>query len=302
MIIRRILCILVLLSLCCTAFAQAKPTAPADAKKLDDIVHAKIGTRELHLDIVMPKDAPQKTYPCVVWIHGGGWSKGTHKNNPTAWLAGKGYVTASVEYRLSGEAIFPAQIHDCKAAIRFLRAHAEDYGIDPNRIGAWGSSAGGHLVALLGATCGVKELEGDSGNPNVSSRVQAVCDYFGPTNLAPSPKWLVAPPQISALLGGSPTDKPEVARLASPVKFVDKSDPPFLVVHGEEDKLVPIAQSEELYAALRKAGVRATFIRVKNAAHGFVGVDIKPTRQEINDAVLAFFDKELKKRQQISPK
>lgn len=292
---RRCIAILALLSLCCWVFAQRPNAAPTDAKKLDDVVYAKTGTRELHVDIVMPKDAPAKPHPCVVWIHGGGWSKGTHKANQAAWLAGKGYVAASVEYRLSGEAIYPAQIQDCKAAIRFLRAHAKDYGIDPNRIGVWGGSAGGHLVACLGTTGGVKELEGSEGNPKESSRVQAVCDFFGPTDLMASPKWLSPPPQVSALLGGSPADKPELARLASPVKFVDRKDPPFLIVHGEEDKLVPISQSEELYEALKKAGVSVSFVRVKNAGHGFTGVSIQPTRPEINAAVLAFFNKELKK-------
>ncbi len=197
-------------------------------------------------------------------------------------------------YRLSGEARFPAQITDCKAAIRFLRAHAEDYGIDPKRIGGWGGSAGGHLVALLGTTAGVKELEGDAGNPSQSSAVQAVCDFFGPTNLTPQSGWTKTPPQVAQLLGGEVTDKPEFAKLASPVKFVDAKDPPFLIIHGEQDRLVPIAQSEQLYEALRKAGVDATFVRVKNAAHGFVGKNISPTLAEIDSQVLAFFDKKLK--------
>ena len=292
---RRFIAVLAFLSLCCWAFAQRPYAVPTGAKRVDDVVYAKVGARELHVDVVMPSDAPAKPRPCVVWVHGGGWSKGTHKANQAAGLAGKGYVAASVEYRLSGEAIYPAQIQDCKAAIRFLRAHAKDYGIDPNRIGVWGGSAGGHLVALMGTTGGVKELEGTEGNPKESSRVQAVCDYFGPTNLMASPKWIATPPQISALLGGSPKDKPELARLASPVKFVDPKDPPFLIVHGEEDRLVPIAQSEGLYEALKKAGVPVSFVRVKNAGHGFTGIDIQPTREEINASVLAFFDKELKK-------
>jgi len=291
----RILLILALFAFCCAALAQRPGATPPDAKALNDVVFAKVGTRELHMDIVLPKDAPAKPHPCVVWIHGGGWSKGTHKANRAAWLAGKGYVAASVEYRLSGEAVFPAQITDCKAAIRYLRAHAKDYGIDPKRIGVWGGSAGGHLAALLGTTGGVKELEGDAGNAKESSAVQAVCDFFGPTDLTLQPGWLIPPPQVAALLGGSPTDKPELARLASPVKFVDRKDPPFLIIHGEEDKLVPIAQSEKLYDALKKAGVDATFVRVKNAGHGFTGVDIKPATQEIDAMVLAFFDKQLKR-------
>lgn len=295
MILRRFAMVLALLAVCACAFAQAdQNSAPPDCKVINDVVYGKVGSRELHLDIVIPKDGIAKPHPCVVWIHGGGWSKGSYKQNRAAWLAGKGYVAASVEYRLTGEAVFPAQITDCKAAIRFLRAHAREYGIDPKRIGAWGSSAGGHLVALLGTTGGVKELEGNAGNAGVSSAVQAVCDFFGPTNLVID-KWADPPAAVTALLGGSPKDKPELARLASPVKFVDPKDPPFLIVHGEQDKVVPISQSEQLYEALKKAGVDVTFVRVKNAGHGFTPVGMAPHLEEINAQVLAFFDKHLKK-------
>lgn len=295
MTLRRFALIAAMLGVCVCAFAQvARNAAPPDCKTINDVVYGKVGTRELHLDIVIPKDGTDKPHPCVVWVHGGGWSAGSHKQNRAAWLAGKGYVAASVEYRLTGEATFPAQITDCKAAVRYLRAHAKDYGIDPKRIGAWGSSAGGHLVALLGTTAGVKELEGDAGNPGVSSAVQAVCDFFGPTNLAID-KWADPPAAVTALLGGSPKDKPELAKLASPVKFVDPKDPPFLIVHGEQDKTVPIAQSEQLYEALKKAGVDVTFVRIKNAGHGFTPAGIGPSLDEINAQVLAFFDKHLRK-------
>jgi len=296
MTLRRFAIIAALVGVCAYAFAQAEQNAiPPGCKTISDVVYGKVGTRELHLDIVIPNDATDKPHPCVVWIHGGGWSKGSHKQNRAAWLAGKGYVVASVEYRLTGEAVFPAQITDCKAAIRYLRAHAKDYGIDPKRIGAWGSSAGGHLVALLGTTGGVKELEGNAGNPAQSSAVQAVCDFFGPTNLTIDMR-ADPPAAVAALLGGSPKDKPELAKLASPVKFVDPKDPPFLIVHGEQDKVVPISQSEQLYEALKKAGVDVTFVRVKNAGHGFTPVGMAPHLDEINAQVLAFFDKQLKKK------
>lgn len=285
--------ILAMLALCTGAFAQLRSTAtPPGCKALSDIVFAKVGTRDLHMDIVMPKSASAKRRPCVVWIHGGGWSRGTYKQNRAAWLAGKGYVAASAEYRLSGEAIYPAQIQDCKAAIRYLRAHAKQFRIDPNRIGVWGSSAGGHLVALLGTTGGVKELEGNSGNAGVSSRVRAVCDFYGPTDLTPD--WIPLPaPDVTPLLGGTPQDKLDLARLASPVRFVDRKDPPFLIVHGEIDDVVPIGHSENLYNTLKKAGVGVTFVRVKNAGHGFSGPDISPTREQIDAKVLAFFNKQL---------
>ncbi len=279
---------LLLLAICSAAWAQEA----AAFETLEDVVFAKVGSRELHMTIVQPKDTSTKTHPCVVWIHGGGWRAGTYKQNRAAWLAERDYVVASVEYRLSQDATFPAQAYDCKAAIRFLRAHAKEYGIDPSRIGVWGSSAGGHLVALLGTTGGAEELEGNEGNPGESSNVQAVCDFYGPTDLTVSAGW--TPKMVESLLGGSPKNKPDVARLASPVKFVDPKDPPFLIVHGEIDKTVPISQSEELYDLLRKAGVDATLVRVKNAAHSLKGTNIKPTLREIDAMVLEFFDRQLK--------
>ncbi len=289
----RSLPVLILLS---AAAWAAIPTAPPDAKHINDVVYAKAGSRELHLDLVLPASIT-KPLPCVVWIHGGGWRKGTHKANRAAWLAGHGYVVASVEYRLTDEAVFPAQIQDCKAAIRFLRANSKDYGIDPDRIGVWGSSAGGHLVALLGTSGGVKELEGDYGSVGQSSRVQAVCDFFGPTDLTVIPGRLAerGTGAVALLLGGPISEKRNLARLASPIKHVSKDDPPFLIVHGEEDKLVPISQSESLQKALKAAGVDSTFVRVKNAAHGFAGRNIEPSVQKIDEAVLKFFDEHLKK-------
>lgn len=211
-------------------------------------------------------------------------------------LAAHGYFVASVEYRLSQEAKFPAQIEDCKCAIRYLRAHAKKYNIDPDRIGCWGSSAGGHLVALLGTSGGVKELEGKGGWQDQSSRVQAVCDWFGPTDF---PKMGGSHNDINSpecqLIGGSYTEKADVVRAANPITYVTRDDPPFLIMHGENDNTVPIGQSELLDEALKKAGVEVTFVRVKNAGHGFGGAGTEPSREEIQKQIIAFFDKHLKK-------
>jgi acetyl esterase/lipase len=179
-----------------------------------------------------------------------------------------GFAVASVEYRLSGEATFPAQIHDCKGAVRFLRANADKYALDANAFGAWGSSAGGHLVALMGTAGDANELEGDvGGNAGLSSRVQAVCDWFGPTDLTVIRSAGARNP-VSLLLGGPPAKKPDLARQASPVAHVSKDDSPFLIVHGDRDRLVPLKQSELLDEALRKAGVESRLHVVKGAGHG----------------------------------
>jgi len=279
------------------ACSVAQDAATKPSREFTDVVYAKVGDRALHVDIAVPEDAPAKLHPAVVWVHGGGWKKGTHKMNLARWLTDYGYVVASVEYRLSGEAIFPAQITDCKAAIRFLRAKSKEYGIDPDRIGVWGGSAGGHLAALLGTTGGMKELEGDYGSIGRSSRVQAVCVFYGPADLTVVPEVAVKkkkPGPVAELLGGKPTEKPGLARLASPIRHITRDDAPFLLVHGDKDALVPIAQSEKFYAALKEAGVDATFIRVKNGGHGFNASGIEPTWDEIMKSVRKFFDKHLK--------
>ncbi len=285
--------VMVLLASC--SIAQDAATKPT--RSFTDVVYAQVGDRELHIDIAVPEGGVGKPRPAVVWIHGGGWKKGTYKMNLARRFTDHGYVVASVEYRLSGEAVFPAQITDCKAAIRFVRAKAKEYGIDPDRIGVWGGSAGGHLAALLGTTAGTRELEGDYGNVGVSDKVQAACVFYGPADLTvtrevPGKK---KPGPVAELLGGKPTEKPALAKLASPIRHITRDDAPFLLVHGDKDPLVPTAQSESFCAALRKAGVDATFIRVKNAGHGFNQPGIEPTWDEIMKSVREFFDKHLGK-------
>jgi acetyl esterase/lipase len=204
----------------------------------------------------------------------------------------------SVEYRLTGEAQFPAQIEDCKAAIRWLHANAEEYGIDPERIGVWGHSAGGHLAALLGTSGGVEEFEG-GGDPEQPSHVQAVVDCFGPTDLLrmddfPGNITHNAPDSPESLLVGGPIQEhPDRVAAANPITYVDAEDPPFLILHGERDRLVPVNQSELLNEALQTAGVDSTFVRVKEAGHGFSG-NPDPGRREIQAMIQAFFDEHLR--------
>ena len=166
---------------------------------------------------------------------------------------------ASIDYRLTSTAPFPAQIEDCKAAVSWLRANASTYHLDPDHIGVWGMSAGGHLAALLGTSGGVPELEGGGDNMQYSSRVQAVCDVAGPADLPAMPN--LGAKRIAAIEGllGGPLEKDKVKAIAaSPIHYVSKDDPPFLIVHGEGDRVVPVEQSQRFYEALQKAGVNAT--------------------------------------------
>lgn len=281
----------------------------------------------------------EPSLPVVIWIHGGGWESGTKDASPAARLVPFGYAAVSISYRFSQVAPYPAQIYDCKAAVRWVRAHAKEYNFDPDHIGVWGASAGGHLVALLGTSGGEKELEGDVGdNLDQSSAVQAVCDWFGPTDfiklcrmaagenaeeaalprsdlivpqrkaiekadatshaLPPAdagdakpatrnrPK-IMTPGVIRKLFGGAIQNKLELAVLANPITFIDKSDAPVLIMHGDIDSLVPLDQSTLFKIALEAAGVKVKLHVVKGGGHGF-------WNDELLGMVRSFFDENLK--------
>lgn len=275
---------------------------PADVEIIRDVEYGKGGDTSLTLDIVRPKIQPKEPMPVVVFIHGGGWQKGDKQGGIAKLipLVRKGYFGTTINYRLTDIAPFPAQIEDCKCAIRWVRAHAKEYNLDADHIGVWGGSAGGHLVALLGTSGGVKALEGKGGWPDQSSKVQAVADYFGPTDF---PYWAEevqkkgftleqleaqhAGGAITKLLGGPWSKKLDVAKQASPITYIDKHDPPVFIGHGENDQLVPISQSQVFYDALKKAGVDATFHIVKGQGHGF-------RDPETDKMVADFFDKNLR--------
>ena len=245
----------------------------------DEVVHkdvefARVGDHRLLLDLYLPNEIDSP--PLVVWVHGGAWRAGSKDNMPLGFLVDAGYAVASVNYRLSPVARFPAQVHDCKAAIRFLRAKQRQYGYDAKRIGVAGSSAGGHLAALVGVTNNHEQLEGEVGSHlDQSSDVQAIVDYYGPTNFRTilkqsTPHGLgVRIPALQLLIGGQPEDKQQIAELASPVFHVDANDPPLLLVHGDQDPQVPINQSHELEGAYdRHAGLKVSFEVVHGGAHG----------------------------------
>ncbi len=272
------------------------PRIPAGVKVDRNIEYAKVGDHALKLDIYHP-EAEGDALPLVVWVHGGGWSGGTKDNCPAIPLSGKGYVVASVEYRLTGVAPFPAQIEDCRAALRWLRGNATAYRIDPKRVGVWGGSAGGHLVALLGTSADATGWDKVGNHSDQSARVNAVCDFYGPTDFLVETmpaRSKSADSAVGKLLGGPVDERKEVARQASPLTYITPDDPPFLIVHGDQDKLVSIEQSERLEAALKKAGVEVTFLTVKNGGHGF-GPGSDPDPIAIRERVIAFFDQHLKK-------
>ncbi|MFG0335816.1 MAG: alpha/beta hydrolase fold domain-containing protein [Maioricimonas sp. JB049] len=240
-----------------------------------DLTYATIGQRALKLNLGVPKNATAPT-PLVIWIHGGAWAAGS-KDDPTPAVAFvlAGYAVASIEYRLTGEAPFPAQIHDCKAAVRWLRANARRYNIDPDRFAAWGASAGGHLATLLGTSGGHPELEGDVGeHVGVSSDVQAVCNYFGPLDF---PAMLDTvddlpdrlKPAIEQFFGdATPEKRRALTELASPIAHVSKGDAPVIIVHGDKDPIVPLSVNRGFPRALRQYGVPVEMIVLPGAAHG----------------------------------
>jgi acetyl esterase/lipase len=292
---------LALLTLQAGLFAQQRqpPLVVPDTVTLEqDVVYLEAGDYPLTLDIAMPKGLT-KPVPAVVHIHGGGFKSGTKSARHAVRYASEGYIGVSINYRLSGVAPFPAAVQDCKAAIRWLRAHAEQYQIDPDHIGIWGTSAGGHLVAMLGTSGGDQYLEGYGGNAEFSSAVQAVVDHFGPTDfLKMDAGHLRENSPESLFLGGQITGIPDQVRRANPITYVDKSDPPILIIHGKEDRTVIYNQSELLYAALQKAGVISKLVPVKNAGHSYrptpEGATISPSFQEINAMELEWFRKNLK--------
>ncbi len=270
------------------------------ATSYKNVEYVEDGHERHRLDLYVPhSQSRSKTFPLVIWVHGGAWRQGSkerfaHLN----LLLDNGFAVACVNYRLSQHAIFPAQIHDCKAAVRFLRKNAERFDLDPTQFGAWGSSAGGHLVALLGTSANVSELEGDLDNQEVSSRVQAVCDWYGPTDLLGMNQQAGEKGKIDhdaadspeSLLTGAPIQNvPEKAERINPIRYVTSDDPPFLIMHGDRDYLVPRQQSELLNAALQEVGVSTTFVLVPGAGHGF-------TKHREHQRAIDFFSQQLTKK------
>ena len=253
--------------------AQQRADEALRINEIADIPFAEVDGQVLALDLYLPADVANP--PLLVWVHGGGWSRGARKPVSTLAFVEDGYAMASVDYRLSGDAPFPAQVFDIKAAIRFLRAEAGAYGYDASRIAILGVSAGAHLAALAATTNGDPRLEGSVGDYlDQSSEVVAAVSYFGASDLTTildqsTPFGLgIRVPGLEALLGGSIDERAELARLASPVFQVDAGDPPLLLLHGDQDPQMPINQSHELQGAYEALGLDVHFEVVHGAKHG----------------------------------
>jgi acetyl esterase/lipase len=267
----------------------------------ENLVYSRAGDSELSLDLARPEG--EGPFPAIVFIHGGGWYMGTRLGyrDDIEEAARRGFVTVTISYRLmkfdaaekdttTATPNFPAQVHDAKAAVRWLRANAGKYHVDPDRIGASGQSAGGHLSLMLGLTDPEAGLEGDGGHAEQSSRVQAVVNVFGPTAMADcyrgsSVAWI-----FRLFLDGTPDEAPETYEAASPIHYATSDDPPILTLHGDHDPLVPISQARQLDEKLKQVGGSHTLIVLEGQGHGFAGA----SRDQAQAAMWAFFEEHLK--------
>ncbi len=273
--------------------SPAEPKVPEGVTVHRDIAYVTDGHERQKLDLYIPDTG--ENLPLIIWIHGGAWLGGNKERYAPMEYLKSGYAGASINYRLSQHAIFPAQIEDVKAAVRWIRANAKTYRLDPNRFAAWGSSAGGHLVAMLGTAGDITEFEVGE-NLEVSSQVQAVVNYFGPTDFLQMdthrlPDGLVhdAPDSPESKLVGGPIQAHEdrVAR-ANPITYISKDDPPILIIHGDQDKLVPYHQSLLLKEALEAVGAPVTLYKVEGGGHG------RFKDPKVPELTKAFLEKHLK--------
>lgn len=289
-------CAAFVVSCCLPTWCQAEQKLPEGAKAHRDLAYVPDGHLRQKLDLYVPEEPKG---PLLVWIHGGGWAAGSKDEAQGLQMLDQGYAVASVGYRFSQDALFPAQIQDCKAAIRWLRAHAKEYGYDPQRIAVWGASAGGHLTALLATTSGTKEFD-VGGNLDQSSAIQCGIDLFGPTDFidwkAPTELPIVQPTGKESLLvrliGGTAAEKPELARKASPLVWAGKDAAPLYIIHGTVDPLVGLEQSERLAEKLKKEGAEVVLDVVKDGGHG--GKDFFDPQRLLK--LLAFLDKHVGKK------
>lgn len=298
------LCLCAGIALAFPTFAFAADAATdADLEVREDVEYGSCNGQPLILDIARPKNAEGKL-PAVLLIHGGGWQAG-NKNSLRPMIrefAKHGYVAMTVGYRLAPKHRAPAQVEDCKCAVRWVRAHADELGIDPERIGAMGMSAGAHLSMLLGVMDSSDGLEGESGWGDQSSKVQCVVSYFGPTDLtkrdlSDSPAKEDVSEEMARMIltnfvGGRPEDHADKLKAVSPITYVNKGDAPMLLFQGTKDNLVPYDQAFEMATALSKAGIPGRVEFILGARHGWGGDELKRTQE----AAIEFFDEHLKNR------
>jgi acetyl esterase/lipase len=279
---------------------QRSVFAADDVVVEQNLTYGKAGDVELHLDLARPARG-EGPFPAIVYIHGGAWAGGSKDvyRSSIEKAARRGYVAIAISYRLTqpnletkvAKVPFPAQIHDCKCAIRWLRSVGDKFHVDKNRIGVTGTSAGGHLSLLVGMADESAGLEGDGGHVDQSSRVQAVVNYCGPTDLAKEyDEVKVVQVYLYALCGGTPESAAEMYKTASPVTYVSKDAPPVLTLHGDKDDIVLVSQAKLLDEAMKRAGASHELMIFEGQGHGFTG----EAAQQAEKAFWAFFDKHLK--------
>jgi acetyl esterase/lipase len=283
-----------MVALAALAFAPRLPLAARQAVVFEkDIEYANPDNQHLQLNLARPA-AGEGPFPAVVCIHGGGFRAGSRQgyDGLIPKLAEHGYVAVTVTYRLAPKYRFPAAVYDVKAAVRWLRANAARYHIDPERIGAMGGSAGGHLAQFLGVTGEVREFEGDGGNPTQSSRVRCVVNFYGPSDFTQSYGKSVDAAEVLPLFLGGNLEQARAQHIrSSPLYWVTPNAAPTLCIHGTKDNYVAYEQATWLIERLKAAGVAAELLTMQGAGHGFSGEDAR----RADEAMLAFFDRHLKK-------
>lgn len=271
-------CLILIFVVGCSVNQNERVVKQEGFEIINDIDYVGDGLKKQTLDLFYFNSTEK--VPLIIFVHGGGWKKGGKGGCMAKEFLKEGYAVACLNYRLSDQAKFPAQIQDVKAAVRLLRANADKYNLDSNKFAAWGDSAGGHLVSLLGTSAGVKEFEVGL-NLGVSSQVQFVVDWYGPTDpikiINLKDKFSEYYDAAGQLLGDKKLEEysKEKIQLMNPINYVDSKDPTFLIIHGDKDRTVPVEQSREFYQALKKAGVKVTYQEIKGEGHGGIEFESK---------------------------
>jgi acetyl esterase/lipase len=289
------------LLICFSVFITSVDVA-AQAPTFANVPYVTDGGERQQLDVYLPNNYREiEKLPVIVWIHGGGWNGGGKGGMPGKEFLNQGYACDSINHRYVSQTGFPAPIEDCKAIIRWLRANAKTYHFDPDRIGVWGASSGGHLAALLGTTSHKKVFDVGE-NLDQSSAVQAVCDIYGPTDFviffAGNPSWggqVLGGPLAKGKEVAYFAEKKELATLVSPMTHVSKENPPILILHGSNDTNVPVSEGKQFYEALKKAGVDVEIDIVEGAGHDGAVYSTQEQFKKISD----FFDKHLKNKRNL---
>ena len=271
---------------------------PPGVREVKDIEYGKVGDRALQLDLALPTATTDRKVPGLIFIHGGAWSGGerTVYHYYTRRFAAMGFAAATISYRLSGEAPYPAAVEDAKCAVRWMRSHADEYHIDAERLAVIGGSAGGHLSMMVGY-CDLPELEGSGGWASTSSRVAAVVNFYGPVDLTTEEGQRASP--VKKFLGGTYDERPDVYRQASPLYSLDAADPPTLVIHGTLDETVSIAQADMLAKRLDEVKVPYAYQRMEGWPHTLDAVQV--TNDHCRQLMQLFFAKFLDAQPPAAP-